>query len=123
MGSSQIPSVPDSLQPSPSTIEADFAPEEWTVKHPQVATALIAGHSWGSLGSENLSSQVFEFIRGLPSTDPSQEFQYRFVGDVFNRMIFAYLEQYKQQLRTSEVALNHLLRINLFGDPTTLLFS
>jgi hypothetical protein len=116
----QTPSVPDSLQPSPSTIDADFAPEMWLVKQPGGASALIAGHSWGSLGSDYLSTQPIDFMRHLPI--PNEELQSRYVGDAYNGMLFSYIELFKQRLPTDQGALNHLLRMNLFGDPTTPLF-
>lgn len=116
----QTPPVPDSLQPSPSTIDADFAPEMWLVRQAGGASALIAGHSWGRLGSENLSTQPLDFIRHLPM--PREELQSRYVGDAYNGMLYSYIEHYRQMLPTNETALNHLLRMNLFGDPTTPLF-
>ncbi|HQR20365.1 MAG TPA: C25 family cysteine peptidase [Burkholderiaceae bacterium] len=132
-GGPQTPLVPDSLQPKPSTMDADFGPEEWTVKHAQGATALIAGHSWGTIlasgtpGEDYLSSQPLDFIAGLPrpdpTGDPNLEMQNRTVGDAFNSMLFSYLARFKQTLPTEEGALNHLLRMNLFGDPTTPLFT
>jgi hypothetical protein len=116
LGSSQVPEVPDALQPSPSTIEKDYGPEEWLVRHPQGATALIAGHSWGSLGSDYLSTQPLDFIRMLAGPQPT------YLGKAFNNMLMQYLQRYKQKLPTDEAALNHLLRIHLFGDPTAPLF-
>ena len=114
--------VPDSLQPKPSQMDADYAPEDWLVKNMQGATALIAGHSWGTLGRDELKTQPLDFIRSLPI--PGEELQIEILGDAYNRMLFSYLEQFKQKLATLDnVPLNHLLRIHLFGDPTTPLFA
>lgn len=118
LGSRQAPSVPDALQPAPSTLEADFAPEEWLVRHQRGATTLIAGHSWGSLGSDYLGTQPLDFIRMLPAQSGPPPF----VGQAFNSMLQNYLRRYKPMLATNEAALNHLLRIHLFGDPTSPLF-
>jgi hypothetical protein len=110
----QVPPVPDALQP----MDADFAPEEWLVKHSRGAATLIAGHSWGSLGSDFLGTQPLDFVRALPPLTglPTT------VGSAYNAMLVRYLAKYKQNLPNDATALNHLLRIHLFGDPTTPLF-
>jgi len=118
------PAVPDALQPPPSAMEKDYGPEEWLVKHERGATALIAGHSWGTLGGDfpgYLGTQPLDFIRSL-NTKMAHLPTPSYLGIAFNSMLIQYLSKYKQKLQSDGAALNHLLRIHLFGDPTTPLF-
>jgi hypothetical protein len=123
-GSSTVPVVPDALQPPPSAMEKDYGPEEWLVKHEHGATALIAGHSWGTFGGDfpgYLGTQPLDFISNL-NTKMAHLPTPSYLGIAFNNMIIQYLRKYKQNLQSDGAALNHLLRIHLFGDPTTPLF-
>jgi hypothetical protein len=109
--------VPDSLQPQPSGLEVDVAAEEWLVKHAAGATALIAGHSWGTLGSDYLRLQPFDFIDALVSMQREAP-----LGIIYNWMARRYVQRYKDRLKNDMAALNHLLRMHLFGDPSAPLF-
>jgi hypothetical protein len=110
--------TPDSLQPVPSSLNQDYAAEEWLVRHGAGASALIAGHSWLSLGSPEGRRQPLDFIQHLFGP---QDRLVRTVGECFQNTLVTYIQHYRDTLKRADDgrALNHLLRLHLFGDPTT----
>lgn len=117
VGSTLVAPVPDSLQPPPSTLEHDFGPEQWLVKSSKGASCLIAGHSWASMNTSQMETQPLDFIDSLKGSR-----NLTLIGNAYNNMMIKYLQRYRKDLSTDLSLLNHLLRMNLFGDPTTPIF-
>lgn len=107
--------TPDAVQRLPAS-DADFAPEAWTVKYTSGASALLAGHSWGSLGTDYLSAPPMHLLEYLAARDLADTAP--FVGNAYAYMQRRFVATYRATLATDGPALNHLLRMHLFGDPT-----
>ncbi|MFO0646205.1 MAG: hypothetical protein U0326_08195 [Polyangiales bacterium] len=79
-------------------------------------SALAAGHSWGTLGSDFLSEPPLHFVEDIATRDVAETAP--FVGNAYVHLQRRYVSAHRAALSTDGSARNHLLRMHLFGDPT-----